>query len=68
MSKKYYCCEVCVYYTSCEPNPFGVCSKFEEKEKEKHFSPEDVRRMTAKEVLDNFTAIMSSMKMWKRES
>ena len=31
MSKKYYCCEVCVYYTSCEPNPFGVCKNFAER-------------------------------------
>lgn len=32
MSNKYNCCEVCVYYTSCEPNPFGVCKDFEERE------------------------------------
>lgn len=29
-----------------------------------YFTPEDVRRMTAKDVKDNYTAIMESMKKW----
>lgn len=31
----------------------------------KYFSPEDVRRMTAKDVAENYTDIMESMKEWK---
>ena len=31
----------------------------------KHFTPEDVRKMSRTEVRENYTAIMDSMKEWK---
>ena len=34
-------------------------------ESEKHFSPEEVRKMTPREVRENYTAIMDSMKELK---
>ncbi len=35
------------------------------KHPKKHFTPEDVRRMTASDVKKNYQAIMDSMKEWK---
>jgi hypothetical protein len=32
---------------------------------EKYFTPDEVRRMSQKEVRDNYQAIMDSMKKWK---
>lgn len=33
-------------------------------ESKKYFSPEEVRKMTPREVRENYTAIMGSMKEW----
>ena len=39
--------------------------KYTEQTEKDYFTPEDVQRMTAKDVRDNYTAIMESMKKWK---
>ena len=39
--------------------------KYTEQTPKDYFSPEDVQRMTAKDVRDNYTAVMESMKKWK---
>lgn len=36
-----------------------------EETNQKHFTPEDVRRMSREEVRKNYKAIMDSMKEWK---
>lgn len=40
----------------------GTCTQ--EKTKDKYFTPQDVRKMTPKEVHDNYTAIKKSMESW----
>ena len=42
-----------------------ICEK--QSNVQKYFTPEEVRRMTAKEVRDNYSAITESMKKWRRK-
>lgn len=55
--------ERCVSCGEIIPEGRQVCPTCENESK--YFSPEDVRRMTAKDVRDNYTAIMESMRYWK---
>ena len=60
-----YGCEVCKHRSKCEPTPFGICRDFEREETpKKHFTPEEVRKMSQSEVRDNYEAILQSMKTW----
>ena len=55
--------ERCVSCGEIIPEGRQVCPTCEKQSK--YFSPEDVRRMTAKDVADNYSAIMESMRKWK---
>lgn len=57
----------CVCCGAIIPEGRQVCPICEKQSTElKYFTPEDVRRMTAKDVRDNYTAVMESMKKWEK--
>lgn len=57
--------ERCVVCGEVIPDGRQVCPPCEKQSTEhKYFSPDDVRRMTAKEVKENYSAIIASMEYW----
>ena len=46
-------------------NPIEDLAKGPEDGPKKYFSPEQVRKMSSREVLENYVAIINSMKEWK---
>lgn len=59
-----YGCTVCRHKANCEPNAFGICKDFLHEAHHVHFTPDQVKRMSRREVRENYNDIMESMKEW----
>lgn len=58
--------EVCITFT---PNDEIIVEDLpkENDREDRYFTPEEVQKMTRKEVCENYTAIMKSVKLWDKE-